>query len=269
MVDIKFGPAGLGPVKTAEKVLEQYYERGLKVCEIAFTYGAYIKNKSDAEKIKKKAKELGMELTIHAPYWINLNSAERIKVEKSKKRILRSLEVGTWLNAKKVVFHPGYYGKKEKEETYNKIKEGIKEILENAKENKYTPKLCPETTGKVNVFGSIEEIAKLNQETGCSFCVDFAHILARYKSYNFKEVFEKIIGPSKQKQIHIHFSGIVYGDKGEKHHKRTEKEELEKLFKEFKKHKTELKDKEITLISESPSPIEDSVRGLEVWERIS
>jgi deoxyribonuclease-4 len=267
-MEIKFGPSGLGSVKTAEKVLEQYSELGLKVCEIAFTYGAYIKNKQNAEKIKKKAKELGIELTIHAPYWINLNSAEKIKIEKSKKRILRSLEVGTWLGAKKVVFHPGYYGKKNKKETYENIKKEIKEILEKAKENKFKPMLCPETTGKINVFGNIDEIAKLNQETGCSFCIDFAHILARYKSYNFKEVFEKIIKKSKKKEVHIHFSGIIYGDKGEKKHKITEKKELEELLKEFKKYKRELEEKHITIISESPNPVKDSIKAIEVWNKI-
>ncbi len=68
---IKIGPARLGPVKTAEKVLEEYAHRGIKACEIAFTYGVYIKNKEDAVKIGKKAKSLGITLSIHAPYWIN------------------------------------------------------------------------------------------------------------------------------------------------------------------------------------------------------
>ena len=55
---IKFGPAGLGSVKTASAVLEDYHKKGLRACEIAFTYGVYIKNKEDAVKIGKKAKEL-------------------------------------------------------------------------------------------------------------------------------------------------------------------------------------------------------------------
>ncbi len=90
---IKFGPGGLGPVKTAEETLEKYAELGLKNCEIAFTYGAYIKTEKDALRIGKKAKELGIELSVHAPYWINLNSAEKEKIDGSKKRILKSLEV--------------------------------------------------------------------------------------------------------------------------------------------------------------------------------
>ena len=62
---IKVGPAGLGPVKTAMNVLEQYHKLGFRACEIAFTYGPYIKNESDAREIGKKAKELGIVLSIH------------------------------------------------------------------------------------------------------------------------------------------------------------------------------------------------------------
>ncbi|MEK6827093.1 MAG: endonuclease IV, partial [Nanoarchaeota archaeon] len=65
---IKFGPAGIGPVKDAISNLEMYRKLGLKACEIAFTYGIYIKEK-DAVQIGKKAKELGIKLSIHAPYW--------------------------------------------------------------------------------------------------------------------------------------------------------------------------------------------------------
>ena len=122
-----FGPAGLGPVKNAEKVLEEYKKIGLKACEIAFTYSVYIKPE-EAKLIGKKAKELGIELTIHGQYWINLNSKEKEKRESSKKRILQCCEIGELLGAKLVVFHPGYYSE-DKEESYQNIKKGVGEIM--------------------------------------------------------------------------------------------------------------------------------------------
>ncbi len=262
---IKFGPTGLGPTNQAEKTLEKYFQLGFKTCEILFTHGVYIKSKYQAETIAKKAKELGIELTIHAPYWINLNSAEQEKVKASKQRILKSLEIGTYLNASKVVFHPGFYGKTEKTKAYEKIKNEIKDILKTSKKRKLTPKLCPETTGKKNVFGSIDEISQLIKDTNCSFCIDFAHVLARYGSYNFKEIYEKIINLSKQDKLHIHFSGIVYGNKGEKHHKPTEDKEIKILLKELKKY---CKNKEITIINESPQPIEDTLKEIKIWNKI-
>lgn len=253
-MQIKFGPAGLGGVKDAISNLEEYHKLGLRACEIAFTYGIYIKGQDDAIKIGGAAKKLGIDLSIHAPYWINLNSEDKNKITQSKERILRCLEVGTWLGAKRVIFHAGFYGKKSREETYENIKKEILELQQIKKNKKYTPELAPETTGKINVFGSIEEISNLVKETKCSFCVDFAHILARYKKYNFEEVFKKF----KEKEFHIHFSGIVYGEKGEKNHKKTPEKELKTLLNNLPK------DKNYIIINESPDPIKDSILGIKI-----
>ncbi len=255
---IKFGPAGLGSVKTAIETLQEYHKLGLRACEISFTHGIYIKNKGEAIKISEQAEKLGITLSIHAPYYINLNSNEKDKIKKSKERILDCCKVGTWLNAKKIVFHPGYYGKDNKEKTYNQIKNEISDMQKEIKKNKYTPKLAPETTGKINVFGSIDEISNLVHDTGCSFCIDFAHILARYKEYCFKEIKEKF---KKYKKWHLHFSGIEYGEKGEKKHKFTEKKEWEKLLYNLPK------DKEIIIINESPTPVKDSLDGLKIYKK--
>jgi len=260
-MSIRFGPAGLGGVKEAEKNLEHYSQLGLKACEIAFTYGVYIKNKEDAVRIGKKAQELGIKLSIHAPYWLNLNSKEKRKIEESKKRILQCCEIGDFLGAEIVVFHPGYYGKDQgfsnpiiKEETYQNIKKAILEIQEEIARKKYKIRLAPETTGKLNVFGSIDEIKRLVQETGCSFCIDFAHILARYKDYKFDLIKKSF----PQEKWHCHFSGIEYGEKGEKSHKATSESELKKLLSVFPRNKN------IVLINESPEPVKDSVKALNI-----
>ena len=251
---IRIGPAGLGGVSTAEEVLKQYNEKGFEACEIAFTYSVYIKPK-DAGGIGKIAKDLGIKLSAHAPYWINLNSAEKSKREASKKRILKACEIGGKLGARVVVFHPGYYGKN-KEKAYDIIKSGILDIMKVIKKNKWKIKIAPETMGKVNVFGSAEEISRLVKETGCGFCIDFAHILAREKKIDFKKI--KKLFP--QKKWHCHFSGIVYGEKGEKHHKTTTKEEWRGLLKNLPKNK------DITIINESPTMIKDCIVGLKVYQ---
>ncbi len=249
---IKFGPAGLGPVKTAGEVLENYKKLGLKACEIAFTYQVYIKPE-DAKIIGEKAKELGIELSIHAPYYVNLNSEEKAKREATKKRILDCCRIGDLLGAKTIIFHPGYYGK-EKSKTYENIKRGIIEIKNEIKKHNWKVNIAPETMGKINVFGSIEDISKLAKETGCSFCIDFAHILARDKKVDYEKIKELF----PQKKWHIHFSGIIYNEKGERSHRKTEKKEWIELLKNIPK------DKEATIINESPDMIEDSVEGLKL-----
>lgn len=256
---IKFGPAGLGPVKEAISNLEYFKTLGLEACEIAFTYGVYIKEK-DAKEIGEAAKKLGIQLSIHAPYFVNLNSAEKEKIERSKKRILDCLKIGTFLGAKYVVFHPGFYGKFSKKETYENIKNEMLELQKIKKEEGYSPKIAPETMGKINVFGSIEEISQLVRDTGCHACIDFAHILARSKgNYRFKETLKLF---NELEELHIHFSGIEYGEKGEKRHKKTSRKEIEEILKHLPKNKP------IVIINESPDLINDSILSLEIAKKM-
>jgi deoxyribonuclease-4 len=251
-MSIKFGPAGIGGINEIPQVLELYHNSGIKAAEIPFTYQVWIKDKETADKIKKTAKNFGISLSIHAPYFINLNSNEKEKIESSKKRILRCCEVASWLDAKKVVFHCGFYGKMKEEETYQNIKLIILEMQETIKKNKWDVELCPEVMGKKNVFGSIDEISRLAEETKCSFCIDLAHTLARYNNYNMELLKEKF----PQKKWHCHFSGIEYGEKGEKKHILTDEKEIKKIFSILPK------DKDITIINESPSPMEDTLLSI-------
>jgi len=257
MSTIKFGPTGIGSVKDAISNLEVFHQLGFKAAEIGFTYGAYIKEKEDALNIGKVAKKLGIYLSIHASYFVNLNSKEDKKIENSKKRILKCCEVGNWLGAKRVVFHPGFYSGMDSLEASVKIKEGIIEMQEIIKKNKWNIELCPEVMGKVNVFGSIDEIGNLINETGCGACIDIAHVLARYGRYEF----EKIAKIFKMKKWHIHFSGIEFGEKGEKKHLVVPGEDWRKVLKFLKNL-----DKDVVLICESPDAIKDSAVGLRMWE---
>ncbi|HVY01779.1 MAG TPA: TIM barrel protein [Candidatus Nanoarchaeia archaeon] len=256
-MSIIFGPAGLGSAKTAVKVLEEYSKKGFEACEIAFVHGAYIKPE-DTKQIKEAAEKYGISFSIHAPYYVNLGSIEKEKRDKSRERILQCCEIGEMLGVRTVVFHPGYY-QESKEETYKTVKKEVELMLEYIKKKKWKIEIAPEIMGKVNVFGSLDEISRLAKETGCAFCIDFAHLLARDKKVNYKEV-EKAF---PQKKWHVHFSGIVYGDKGEKHHKPTESKEWKELLQNLPK------DKEIVIINESPNMIEDSIDGIKIYHKIN
>jgi len=258
---MRFGPAGLGGVGEAVSNLESYAQKGLKACEIAFTYGIYIHSEKDAEMIGNRAKELGIKLSIHAPYWINLNSNEKKKIEESKKRILDSCRIGEKLGAEIVVFHAGFYGKGEKEEAYQNIKRAVLEMLDETKQNKWKIRIAAETMGKINIFGSAEEILRLVKETGCSFCLDFAHLWAREQGkITYSEIYEKF---KHFPELHCHFSGIEFGDKGEKNHKLTPEEEIRKLLKALPRNK------DVTIINESPEPVKDSEKMSKIWKSLN
>ena len=262
MANITFGPAGIGKLQEIQSNLQKYNLQGFGAAEIPFTYGVYIKkeqHKKKIEELKEASEKFNISLSIHAPYWINLNSKEDEKIQASKKRILDSCEIAHLIGAKKVVFHAGFYGKDDRELVFQKIKKEIQEMQTKIKEENWDVELCPEVMGKINVFGSIDEISKLTNETGCSFCIDFAHILARYGKYEF----EKIKEAFPQKNWHCHFSGIDYGEKGEKKHKPTSKEDWQNILEGLKNI-----DKNITIINEANDPIQDSMLGLEVWKTL-
>lgn len=266
MVVIRFGPSGIGGKEEAILNLERYSKMGLRACEVAFTYGVYL-DRTHSEEIGKKAKELDISLSIHAPYYVNLNSDEKVKVEATKKRILDCCEVGHYLSAgdsnrkTAIVFHPGYYGE-DKKKALEIISERIRDLMKIVEEKKWNVVLCPELMGKINVFGSIDEIAEVVNGTGCSCCIDFAHVLARYQGEDKFEEIKKAF--SKLKEWHCHFSGIIYTDKGEKQHRHVEEREWKHLLNFLKN----LEKKEITIICEAPNPVEDSVEGLKIWGKI-
>jgi len=261
---IKLGPAGLGAkVGEAAASLERYHKLGLKACEIPFTYGVFIKedkHKKEIKEIKEAAKKFDIKLSIHAPYWLNLNSKEKKKIEESKKRILDCCKIGELLGAEIVVFHAGFYGGMEKEECYQNIKKAILEMMGEIKKNHWKIKIAPETMGKLNVFGSPEEILRLVKETGCEFCVDFSHLYARSMGKaEYKEIYEQFRHFPK---LHCHFSGINFGNKGEKSHKLTPEPEIKKLLDALPKNK------DITIINESPDPLGDSIKTLRILKQL-
>lgn len=248
------GTAGLG----YEKGLKEIAEFGLGALEVEFTYGVRMKD-SEAEKIAELAKKLKISLSIHAPYYINLASKEKAKIDASKKRILDSCRKGHILKAKKIVFHAGFYQGRDPENIYGMIKEQVLDLQKTIKKNKWKVRLAPETTGKRSQFGSLDELLRLKKDTGCSICIDFSHLLARDNKIDYDKVFKRL---KKFKNIHCHFSGIEYTEKGEKRHKITEEKRIKELIRYAKKY-----DMNMTIINESPQPFEDSVKTLDILKK--
>ena len=256
---ILLGPAGT-PMASTLKGVEYVHDTGLTAMEVEFVYGIKMTNQT-AKEIGEKAKALNMKLSIHAPYYINLASADMKTRTASKKRILMSCERGHYLGAEFIVFHPGYYYKNDKEETFKIIKEAIADLLHTIKKNKWHVKLAPETTGKINVFGSLQETMRLVKETGCSMCVDFAHLLARAGTINYDETIKEM-KKSGLEHFHCHFSGIEYTEKGERRHIMTEPKRMQELAAAIIKNKINC-----TIINESPDPLGDSLAMRKVFQK--
>jgi len=272
---IWIGTAGV-PVSSKERStvggIKRVAELKLNAMEVEFVRGVKMSNKM-AEEVGKVASELKIRLSVHAPYFINLCSLEKEKLEASKKRILDSVERAHLMEADVVVFHPGYYGKLSKEEAYEKVREACEDLLDRIKEKGWGEvRLGLETTGKISQFGELEEIVRICKEVkGCHPVVDWAHIYARNGGrINFQEIFEKI-SALKMKHLHTHFSGMEFspvaatGKGNERRHLNlTEgaKPDYKPLVEEILKRKID-----ITLISESPNLEGDALFMKEMFEK--
>ncbi len=252
---IKIGPAGTSGLGFPEG-LKRCKELGLNALEWEFTYGVRMENKL-AKKIGDLAKKLGLSMSVHAPYFINLASLEKIKIEASKKRILQSCERGHYLNAEYIVFHAGFYQEQDPEKVFKIIRGGIIDIQKVIKKNKWGVILAPEITGKGSQFGDVDELLRLKEETGCHLTVDWSHIKARNNGkIDYDELFKKFEG-----HIHSHFSGIEWTPKGERRHLITPEKEIRELLSYIKKYKAD-----ITIINESPDPYGDCVKTKKIWD---
>ncbi len=244
---IRVGPAGssgMGNLKGVHRVAGM----GLDCMEVEFTYGVRMDIKT-AKAVGALAREKGVLLSVHAPYYINLASEEKDKLAASKQRILDSCQRAHHMGARNVTFHAGFYQTRTAEQTYERIKKAIAGLQKQVARRKWQVVLCPEVTGKPSQFGSLAELLRLKKETGCGITVDFSHLYARHQGdIDYGRILKKL-----PKKFHAHFSGIEYGPKGEKKHIRTTEAFFEPLARELVK-----RNPDITIISESPKPFEDA-----------
>jgi deoxyribonuclease-4 len=230
----------------------------LDCMEVEFTYGVRMDLKT-AKAVGILAKEKGILLSVHAPYYINLASEEKEKLAASKKRILDSCQRAHHMGARNVTFHAGFYQTRTSAQTYERIKKAIIGLHKQIGRRKWRVTLCPEVTGKPSQFGSLEELLRLKKDTGCGITVDFSHLYARHQGdVDYGRILKKL-----PKKFHAHFSGIAYGPKGEKKHIRTTPKFFEPLAEELVKH-----NRDITIISESPKPYEDAVMMKQVIQNL-
>lgn len=274
---IYLGPAGVPTVseeKTTPAGIKCVSELGLNAFEVEFVRRVGMSNEM-AKEVGKIAKELNVRLSVHCPYFVNLCSQEKEKLEASKKRILDSVERAHFMGADVAVFHPGFYGALTLEQAYEAVKKSCKDIIERMKSKGIEDvKLGLETMGKQSTFGTLEEIIRICREVkGCAPVIDWAHINCRSAGglkgqEDYAKIFDEL-KPLKLKHLHSHVTGAEYteveaGRGNEKHHLTIDakKPDFEPLVREILKRRID-----ITLISESPILEQDALVLKEMFEK--
>jgi deoxyribonuclease IV len=249
---LRFGPAGI-PLSTTPRNIDegvkQVRKLGLECMEMEFVHSIWL-SKEAAPRIKELAKKEDVVLTAHGSYYINLFAKEKEKRAASRQRIINTAERTHEAGGYSITFHPAFYFGEPSEKVAAEVLTEMKKIEKELKDNSVKIWVRPETTGKGTQFGTYEEILKLSQELEmCLPCIDFSHIHARSNGkYNTYEEFSSILasvekykGKEGLKNMHIHVSGIAYGEKGEKHHLLLDESDLnyKALCKALKDFKTE------------------------------
>lgn len=224
-----FGTAGVPdstPQTSSLAAVAEVRRLGLDALEVEFVRG--VKMGADAAReLRAMAESLNVVLSVHAPFYINLNSAEAGKRLQSQDHLLRSARAAREMGARCVVFHAGYYHFNTPEETFAAVKRELAQVLSILKSERSPVRLRIETMGKASQFGSLDEVLTLCQELPeLAPCLDFSHLFARdngkANSYlDFLRVLRKVekrLGHEALKDIHIHLSGIEYNQKGEVRH---------------------------------------------------
>lgn len=225
----KFGPAG-----NSQSFKDQGYKAtiqapgyvekmGLDCYEYQCGHGVRISPEAAAA-FGKKAVEHGISLSLHAPYYISLSSVEEEKRQKSVEYILQSVRAAAGMEADRVVVHSGSCSKISREEALALAGDTLQRALAAMDEEGLGHvHLCPETMGKINQLGTLDEVLSL-----CCLderlipCIDFGHLNARtLGGIAQKSDYEAILlavgerlGEGRMKGFHAHFSKIQYTEKG-------------------------------------------------------
>ena len=229
----KFGPAGTGDsfkalgYKTSLQVPQYLVEMGLDHFEYQCGRGVNI-GLDKANELGKIAKEKGITLSLHAPYYISMSSVDEEKRLNSINYILASARAVNAMGGDRIIVHTGSCGKITREEALVLAKDTMalsQKALD--AEGLSNIHICPETMGKVNQLGTLFEVLELCKiDERIIPCIDFGHLNARdlgiLKDKNdFENILLEIknqLGEYRFKNFHSHFSKIEYTTGGEKRH---------------------------------------------------
>jgi deoxyribonuclease IV len=278
MTEMLFGTVG-SPISTPVKpggsvgAISQIAALGLNAYELAWVQSVRI-SESTCEVIKNHAAANHVVLSVHAPYYINLNADDE-EWPKSRKRLTDAAYFGYLAGATDIVFHPGSYFNRPPEEVLQKVIPRLEGVAEELIGKNVKVTLRPETMGKSATLGTLDDIYAMHQKIQNVLpAVDFAHLHARRGDGSLNtfdewsivlEKYLKVLGSGYASKFHIHLSGIEYTQKGEKNHLPISESDLniKELFKALKKF-------HITgrIMCESPILEEDALLMKKIWQEM-
>ncbi len=277
-LSFRFGTVGspaATPKKPGGSVGAVLFSRqlGLDALELGWVRAVRVSEKTCAA-IKAAATEQDVALSVHAPYFINLN-ADETEWPKSRKRLMDAAHYGFLAGASDIVFHPGSYFGREASDVLPLVLERLQGCVDELRAAGDLVTLRPETMGKGSMIGSLEDALAMACLDGVEPCLDFAHLHARpgdgsmntYDEWRAAlEAYASALGEESLRRLHIHLSGIKYGPKGEREHLTLADADLDvdAIFRAL--YDTGCAGR---ILCESPVLEEDALKLKELWQEIS
>jgi deoxyribonuclease-4 len=238
-LSFRFGTVG-SPINTPKKpggsvgAILYSSEIGLDALELGWVQSVRVSPET-CNLIKSASDQQDVAVSVHAPYFINLNADEE-EWPKSRKRLMDAAHYGNLAGATDIIFHPGSYFERPSEQVLAVAVPRLRGCVDELRAAGNSVTLRPETMGKAAMLGSLEDTLVMAKEIpGVEPCMDFAHLHARagdgsinsYDEWSARlKMYRDALGKPALKHMHIHLSGIEYGPKGEKNHLKLEDADL-------------------------------------------
>ncbi len=272
-----FGTVG-SPLSTPPKpggsvgAIQRITALGLNALELGWVQSVRVSEETCLV-INKTSKESGVAISVHAPYFINLNANEE-EWPKSRKRLMDAAYFGNLAGATDIIFHPGSYFEQPPEKVVPVAVARLKGCVDELQSKQNPVTLRPETMGKSAMLGSLQDTIEMSLAVpGVKPCLDFAHLHARggdgsLNSYaewvELLNGYAKNLGQDSLSALHIHLSGIEYSEKGERNHLPLKESDLilAELFKALRDLNCSGR-----ILCESPIMEEDALYMQELWDK--
>jgi deoxyribonuclease-4 len=274
----RFGTVG-SPISTPKKpggsvgAVLRSADLGLLGLELGWVRSVRVSAETCTQ-IKQKALENNVSISVHAPYFINLNADDE-EWPKSRQRLMDAAHYGSLAGATDIIFHPGSYFERPPQEVLPVAIRRLGGCLEELRAAGNPATLRPEMMGKSAMLGSLEDTLILSREIqGVEPCIDFAHLHARSGDGSMNtydewartlETYSKALGDGSLNNLHCHISGIEYTMKGEKEHLPLDESDLD-----IRAILNALKDFECRgrILCESPVMEDDALKVMALWAEI-
>lgn len=278
-LSFRFGTVG-APKSTPKKpggsvgAVLRSAELGLFGMELGWVRAVRVTPETCAD-IKAVAVEKDVAISVHAPYFINLNADDEEWL-KSRQRLMDAAHYGYLAGATDIVFHPGSYFERPPEDVLPLVIQRLQGCVDELRAAGNPLTLRPEMMGKSAMIGSLQDTLEMSRAIpGVKPCLDFAHLHARagdgsvntYEEWSaILEIYAKTLGEAALQELHCHISGIEYSAKGERQHLKLEDADLDvqAIFRALKDFHCRGR-----ILCESPILEDDALKAKQMWMEIS